>query len=160
MALSSEEPRLTEAVVARWQCMGLIVSKALSLNLNFRRAHSPTFSVTSPTSQLILQPFRCFIYVTNHSPTLLSLLLRHRHFTYVTWRAAHGSQMNYEPACGVFPVGVCMHTAKRDLNLASVEFFSYYELCLLFCIYSQSAIGLSKCSRLYDVYLLDPYVLV
>ena len=59
-------------------------------------------SVTSPTSQLILQPFRRFTYVTahsptlpllhlldSHSPTLLSLLLRHRLFTYVTWRAAH-----------------------------------------------------------------------
>ena len=37
-------------------------------------AHSPTF--------------RCFIYVTAHSLALLSLLLRHRLFTYVTWRAA------------------------------------------------------------------------
>ena len=58
-------------------------------------------SVTSPTSQLtlqpfrrfpyvtqfILQPFRCFTNATAHSPTLLSLLLRHRLFTYVTWRA-------------------------------------------------------------------------
>ena len=65
-------------------------------------AHSPTFpslllhhnsfsnpSVALPTSQLILQPFRCFTYVTAHSPTHLSLLLRHRLFTYVTWRAAH-----------------------------------------------------------------------
>ena len=46
-------------------------------------------SVALPTSQHILQPFRCFTYVTAHSPTLLSLLLRHRLFTYVTWRAAH-----------------------------------------------------------------------
>ena len=30
-------------------------------------------------------------YVTVHSPTLLSLLLRHWLFTYVTWRAAHYS---------------------------------------------------------------------
>ena len=57
-------------------------------------AHSPTFpslhlrhnSVSSPSvaltmSQLILQPFRCFTYVTVHSPTLLPLLLRHRLFT-------------------------------------------------------------------------------
>ena len=44
--------------------------------------------VTSPTSQLILQPFRCFTYVTAQSRTLLSLLLRHRIFTYVIWRAA------------------------------------------------------------------------
>ena len=66
-------------------------------------AHSPTFlslhlhhssfsnpSVALPTSQLILQPFRCLTYVTANSQTLLSLLLRHRLFTYVTWRAAHG----------------------------------------------------------------------
>ena len=65
-----------------------------------RRARSPTFpslhlrhssfskpSVALPTSQLILQLFRCFTYVKAHSPTLLSLLLRHRLFSYVTWRA-------------------------------------------------------------------------
>ena len=33
-------------------------------------------------SQLILQPFCCFIYVTANSPTLLLPLLRHRIFTY------------------------------------------------------------------------------
>ena len=63
-------------------------------------------SVTSPTSQLILQPFRRFTYVIAHSPTFPLLHLRHssfskssfasptsqallilqpfRHFTYVT----------------------------------------------------------------------------
>ena len=58
------------------------------------RAHSPTFpalylrhnsfsnpSVTSPTSQLILQPFRRFTYVTAQSPTLPSLYLCHRSFS-------------------------------------------------------------------------------
>ena len=58
------------------------------------RAHSPTFpslhlchsafsnpSITSPTSQLILQPFHCFTYITDHSPTLLLLLLCHKLFT-------------------------------------------------------------------------------
>ena len=34
-------------------------------------------SVISPTSQLILQLFRCFTYVKVHSQTLLLLLLRH-----------------------------------------------------------------------------------
>ena len=43
--------------------------------------------VASSTSQLILQSFGCFTYVTAHSPSL-SLLLRHRLFTYVTWRTA------------------------------------------------------------------------
>ena len=32
-----------------------------------------------------------FSYVTAHSPTLLSLLLRHKLFTCVTWWAAHGN---------------------------------------------------------------------
>ena len=39
--------------------------------------------------QSSFQPFCCFTYVTAHSPTLLSLLLLHRLFTYVTWRAAN-----------------------------------------------------------------------
>ena len=58
------------------------------------RAHSPTFpslhlrhssflnpSVALPKSQLILQPFRCFTYVTAHSSTLPSLYLRHSSFS-------------------------------------------------------------------------------
>ena len=77
------------------------MSSAMTITMS--SAHSPTFpslhirhssfsspSVALPTSQLILQPFRCFTYVTSHSPTPLSLLLRRRLFTYVTWRAAHG----------------------------------------------------------------------
>ena len=66
------------------------------------------FFVTLPTSQLILQPFRLFTYVTAHSPpfrcftyvnpsfaslTSQALHLRHMLFTYVTWRAAHASVM-------------------------------------------------------------------
>ena len=38
-------------------------------------------SVTSPTSLLILQPFRRFTYVTAHSPTLPFLHLRHSSFS-------------------------------------------------------------------------------
>ena len=41
----------------------------------YSRAHSPTLPSLT--------------YVTAHSPTHLSLLLRHRLFTYITWRAAH-----------------------------------------------------------------------
>ena len=71
-----------------------------SLNLRHISFWFSKISVTSPTSQLILQSFprftyitthsptRCFTYVAAHSPTLLSFLC-HRIFTYVTWRAAH-----------------------------------------------------------------------
>ena len=38
-------------------------------------------SITSPTFQLILQPFRCFTYITAHSPTLLLLHLCHSSFS-------------------------------------------------------------------------------
>ena len=38
-------------------------------------------SVSSPTSQLFLQPFRLFTYVIAHSPTLPLLHLRHSSFT-------------------------------------------------------------------------------
>ena len=58
-------------------------------SLHLRHSSFSNLSLALPTSQLILQPFRRFTYVTAHSPTLLLLLLRHRIFTYVTWRAAH-----------------------------------------------------------------------
>ena len=38
-------------------------------------------SVALPMSQFILQPFRCFTYVTVHSPTLPLLHLRHSSFS-------------------------------------------------------------------------------
>ena len=46
--------------------------------------HHSSFSntfVSLPTSQLIPQPFRCFFYVTAHSPTLSLLHLRHNSFS-------------------------------------------------------------------------------
>ena len=51
------------------------------------------------STDLILQAFRQFTYVTAHSPTSLSLLLRHLLFTYVTWRAAHGLQYIFVFRC-------------------------------------------------------------
>ena len=59
-------------------------------SLHLRHSSFSNPSLALPTSQVILQPFRCFTYITAHSPTLFSLLLRNRIFTYVTWRAAHG----------------------------------------------------------------------
>ena len=67
-----------------------LILQALSLHLRHSSFSNP--SLPLPTSQLILKLFRSFTYVTAHSPTPLSLLVRHRIFTYVTWRAAHGPQ--------------------------------------------------------------------
>ena len=40
--------------------------------------------IASPTSQLILQPYSRFTYITAHSTSLPLLHLHHRYFTYVT----------------------------------------------------------------------------
>ena len=53
-------------------------------------------SVAIPTSQLILQPFRRFIFVTAHSPTLLSLYLRHSSLSDVSV-ASPTSQLILQP---------------------------------------------------------------
>ena len=45
------------------------------------RSSFSKLSVTSPTSQLILQHFSRFTYVTAHSPTLPSLYLRQNSFS-------------------------------------------------------------------------------
>ena len=50
-----------------------------SLHLRHKSFSNP--SVVLPTSQLILQPFRRFTYVTTHSPTLPLLHLRHSLFS-------------------------------------------------------------------------------
>ena len=67
----------------------ILILQALSLHLHHSLFSNPSLAL--PMSQLNLQPFHCFTYVTAHSPTFLSPLLRHRIFTYVTWRAAHES---------------------------------------------------------------------
>ena len=74
----------------------LILQSFPSLHLRHSSFSNP--SLTLPKSQLILQPSRCFTYATVHSATLLSLLLRHRIFTYVTWRAAHAIASYYRLA--------------------------------------------------------------
>ena len=49
--------------------------------LGHEQSSFSNLSVTSPTSQLILQPFRRFSYVTTHSLTIPLLHLRHNSFS-------------------------------------------------------------------------------
>ena len=86
--------------------------------IHLRHSSFSNHSLALPTSQLILQPFRCFTYVTVHSPTFLLLLLRHRIFSYVTWRAAHGINCSLHkelPTTGL-PISSLVHT----LNVINV----------------------------------------
>ena len=97
----TQEPRL-QFYQGLNRCGSFLLLSASHSLFTMSSAHSPTFpsfhlrnssfsnpSVAVPTSQPILQHFRCFTYVTAHSLTLLSLRLRHRLFTYVTWPTAH-----------------------------------------------------------------------
>ena len=79
----------SQLILKPFRCFTYVTDHCPTL-LSLLSAHSPTFpslhlrhysfsntSVALPTSQLILQRFRCFTYVTVHSPTLLSLLRTH-----------------------------------------------------------------------------------
>ena len=106
-------------------------------------AHSPTFpsihlrhssfssrSVALPTSQLILQPFRSFTYVTAHYPTILSLFLRHRLFTYVSWRAAHVIQDSKL-------ISLRENPCPKMRGLASMVRRSWDQIVFVFLIHAQ-----------------------
>ena len=81
-------------------------------SLHLRHSSFSNPSVALPSSQLILQSFRCFTYVTDHSSKHLSLLLRHRFFAYVTWRAAHG---------GIVANGCCCCLLFNDGHVLQVR---------------------------------------
>ena len=74
-------------------------------------------SIAFPTSQLILQHFRYFTYVTAHSPTLPLLLLCHRLFTY------RSSQRSWQLSLNRIPVDepwitkyVCIFLVQRQVS--------------------------------------------
>ena len=64
--------------LARPSCLA---QSATFPSLHLRQSSFSNYSVALPTSQLILQPFHCFTYVTAHSPIFLSLYLRHSLFS-------------------------------------------------------------------------------
>ena len=74
-------------------------------------------------NELILQPFRCFTYVTVYSPTFLSLLLRLKLFTYSPG----------EPSMITMNPNNWKVTAKNDrspFSLKRVYTLSFYNLIL------------------------------
>ena len=98
--------------------------------------------VASPTSQLILQPFPRCTYATahspalpllhlrhTHSPTLLSLLLRHRLFTCVTCRAHYPSFPSLHLRHSSFS-NPSVALPKSQLFLQPIRCFIYVTLIL------------------------------
>ena len=78
---------------------------------------------TSPTSELILQPFRRFTYVTAHSTALPLLYVRHRHFTYIR---AHSPTLSSTTAFFIlsvhFTLSILLH---NHISNASTRFCSF-----------------------------------
>ena len=83
-----------------------------------RRVHSyihkqssfSNFSITSPTPQLILQPFRHFTYVTAHSPTLPLLHLRRSSFSNPSFASPTSQALHL------------IHLARRPWNITRNKF--------------------------------------
>ena len=76
----------------------------LCYDLNYELCSFSNLSVTSPTSQLILQAFRRFTYVTAHSPIIPLLHLRHSSFSnpsfhFPTSHALHVNHLASRPCC-------------------------------------------------------------
>ena len=92
----------------------------LCFDYNYELCSFSNLSITSPTSQLILQPFRCFTYVTAHSPTFPLLYLRHSSFSNpsfasATSQALHSIHLASRPWF--------FHAPSNQCNLLFIFFF-------------------------------------
>ena len=86
-------------------------------------------SVTSPTSPLILQPFRRFTYTTAHSPTLALLHLRHSLFSNPSFdsptsQALHLRHLASSP-CIAFDNYRPMYTGENHLILPEGQIYVF-----------------------------------
>ena len=106
------------------------------------RAHSPTFPslhlrhssfsnpfVALPTSQLILQPFRCFNYVTAHSPTIPSLYLCTAHSPNLP--LLHLRHSSFSNPSSTFPTSQALHL-RHLASRPCCNLMSLYNFILLF----------------------------
>ena len=96
------------------------VDRKLTKYFKYELGSFSNLSVTSPTSQLILQPFRRFTYVTAHSPTLPLLHLRHSSFSNPsfaspTLHALHVIHLSSRPCF------VCTSTTSKSDFTAAIE---------------------------------------
>ena len=85
-------------------------------------------TVTSPRSQLILQPFCRFTYVTAHSRTLLLLHLRHSSFSMFRFSYATSSSLN---SPGEPPMFLTIQVSILQVD-TSVNSHSYYDINIAF----------------------------
>ena len=100
-------------------------------------------SVTSSTSQLILQPFRRFIYVTAHSPTLPLVHLRHSSFSNPSF-ASTTSQALHLIHLASRPWSVQRHFRMFWKRSTKLEYNSW----LVFSVYKNWMFGQAKIYQL------------
>ena len=82
----------------------------LCYDYNYELRSFPNLSVTSPTSQLILQPFCHFTYISAHSPTLSLLHLHHSSFSSLSFASLTSQVLHL------------IHLASRSLPSQSIFF--------------------------------------
>ena len=95
-----------------------------SSQLQSQQSSFSSLSVTSPTLQLILQPFRRFTYVTAHSPTLSLLHLRHSSFSNSSFasptsQALHLRHLEEPPISCTFLINIYFHCPYPTVMLDS-----------------------------------------
>ena len=110
-------------------------------------------SITSHTSQLILQPFHRFTYITAHSPILPLLNLHHSSFSNpsfasYTSQALHLIHLASRPCaefrnCEVMILQICSHT-RSSIMMDGIPLHSSCTCCRLAvnCLHQQSTICL------------------
>ena len=118
----------------------------ITLTVSSNRLHVLTFSnlsVTSPMSQLILQPFRRFTYVTAHSPTLPLLHLRRSSFSNPSFatptsQALHLRHLASHPWCQ------CYRIYKFSASLRT-KLCIYVTVTYVSTVYTYVALAHSTC---------------
>ena len=87
-------------------------------------------SFTSPISQLILQPFHLYTYVTAHSPTLPLLYLRHSSFSNPSFASPTSQALHL------------MHLVSRPWFFHAPS--NQYNLLFIFCIFQEKQLSLTE----------------
>ena len=110
--------------------------------------HSSKLSVTSPTSQLILQPFRCFTYVTAHFPTFPLVHLRHSSFSnpsfahYPTFPPLHLRHNSFSNPSVALPTSLLILQPFRCFSYVTVHSPTFPSLDLRHNSFSNPSVAL------------------
>ena len=95
-------------------------------SLHLRHSSFSNPSAALPTSQLILQPFRCFTYIIGTSPTSQLILQPYCCFTYITAHSTalpllhlcHSSLSNPSAASSIHHSSFCSHSIASPTSQA------------------------------------------